>query len=345
MTGRTSLAPARRGGGRRRRTLRAGALAIALAAALSACAAAAPGVAQPGAEASTSPAAPLTFSNCGFPVEIAAAPERVVAVKSTSIEMMLALGLRDRITAVAFPDGPYADAWSPADPPPVLSDRVPAQEAVLAQGPDLVYAGWESNFTADGAGDRTTLASLGIATLVSPSACREAAMRPDPLTWSDLWAEIELVGDVFAVRDRADALVDDDRARLAAVTPDDRGLSALWYSSGSDVPYVGAGIGAPQLIMDAVGLRNIAADVDDSWASLSWEAVVDADPDVIVLVDSAWGSTDKKIAQLEGNPATAALRAVREHRYLVVPFAAGEAGVRTVEAVETLSAQLAELPR
>ena len=122
-------------------------------------------------------------------------------------------------------------------------------------------------------------------------------------------------------------------------------LAALWYSSGSDVPYVGAGTGAPELIMDAVGLRNIAADVHDSWASLSWEAVVDADPDVIVLVDSAWGSTQKKIAQLEGNPATAALSAVRAHRYLIVPFAAGEAGVRTVEAVETLAAQLAELPQ
>lgn len=302
-----------------------------------------------GAEASASPSttshAPLAFSNCGFDVVIPSPPQRVVAIKSTSIEMMLALGLRDRIVGVGFADGPYADAWAPADPPPVLSDRVPSQEAVLALAPDLVYAGWESNLTADGAGDRATLARLGTATLVSPSACREAALRPDPLTWDDLWAEISLVGDVFGVPDRAGDLVAGEKARLAAVAPDGRGLTALWYSSGSDVPYVGAGIGAPELIMDAVGLRNIAADVHDSWASLSWEAVVDADPDVIVLVDSAWGSTQKKIAQLEGNPATAALSAVRAHRYLIVPFAAGEAGVRTVEAVETLAAQLAELPQ
>lgn len=171
-------------------------------------------------------------------------PQRVVAIKSTSIEMMLALGLRDRIVGVGFADGPYADAWAPADPPPVLSDRVPSQEAVLALAPDLVYAGWESNLTADGAGDRATLARLGTATLVSPSACREAALRPDPLTWNDLWAEISLVGDVFGVPDRAGDLVADEKARLAAVAPDGRGLTALWYSSGSDVPYVGAGTGS-----------------------------------------------------------------------------------------------------
>lgn len=284
-----------------------------------------------------------SFENCDAEVTIDRPIERVVAVKSTSIEMMLALGLRDRIAAVAFPDGPYADEWAPADPPPVLSERVPSQEAVLDVAPDLVYAGWESNLTAEGAGERDALARLGIATLVAPSACTEPDARPDPLTWDDVWSEIELAGRVFDVSDRAADLVARQQRRLAAVTPDTRGLSALWYSSGSDTPYVGGGIGNPQLVMDAVGLTNIAADVHESWASLSWEAVVDADPDVIVLVDSSWGSTAKKIAQLESNPATAALTAVRAGRYLVVPFAAGEAGVRSAEAVETLSAQLTGL--
>jgi iron complex transport system substrate-binding protein len=292
-------------------------------------------------ESSVSPTTyPLTIDNCGTTVTFTAPPQRVVAIKSTSIEMMLALGLADRIIGVAYPDGPYAQQWAPASELPLISDKVPGEEATLALKPDLVYAGWESNVSADGAGDRGSLAAAGVATFVSPAACQEADYQPHPLTWDDVFSEISQMGQIFDVPQAAAALVDKQRAELAAIHPDGRQLTALWYSSGSKTPYVGAGIGSPELVMDTVGLKNIAADVPMTWSSLSWEAVVAADPDVIVLVDSAWGSTKKKIAQLEGNPATATLTAVRHHRYLVVPFPTSEAGVRSVEAAQTLSAQL-----
>ena len=287
---------------------------------------------------------PITIDNCGTDVTFDEAPERVLAIKSTSIEMLLALGLEDRMIGTAFPDGEYAEEWAGrGDSVPLISEKVPGQEATLDLEPDLVYAGWESNVTADGAGDRETLASLGVSTFVSPAACQEPEYQPNPLTFDDVFAEIEQIGAIFDAQDAATDLVGDLQSRLDAVTPDDRALTALWFSSGSDTPFVGAGIGAPQMMMDAAGLTNIAEDVPETWSSLSWEVVVDANPDVIVLVDSAWGSTEKKIGVLEGNPATANLPAVKNSRYLVVPFPAGEAGVRNVEAVESLIAQLEEI--
>lgn len=309
---------------------------------VSGCSASAPSTA---AEDTPSPAAgsayPLTIDNCGTSVTFDEAPEDVLAIKSTSIEMMLALGLEDHMIGTAFSDGPLAAAWAGRGAEiPVISDKVPGQEATLELEPDLVYAGWESNVTADGAGDREVLASLGVNTFVSPSACQEPDYQPTPLTFDDVFAEIEQVGAIFDASDAAADLVTDLQGRLEAVTPDDRGLTALWFSSGSDTPFVGAGIGAPQMMMDAAGLTNIAEDVDETWSSLSWEAIVDANPDVIVLVDSAWSSAEKKIGMLETNPATAQLPAVVSGRYLIVPFPAGEAGVRNVEAVESLLAQL-----
>ena len=62
-----------------------------------------------------------------------------------------------------------------------------------------------------------------------------------------------------------------------------------------------------------------------------------------MLVDSSWNTAAHKIDLLEANPVTAALPAVREHRYLTVPFPATEAGVRNVAAVADLAAQLADL--
>lgn len=283
---------------------------------------------------------PITVDNCGTEVTFDAAPTRVITIKSTSTEMLLALGVGDTIIGTGFQDGPLPEQWA-STTVPELSAQVPGQEAVLTAEPELVYAGWESNFSAEGAGERDSLQSLGVDTYVSPAACKEAGYQPEKLGYDDVFEEIGEVAAIFGVDDTE--LIAEQRATLDAITPDDRDLSALWYSSGTDTPYVGAGIGAPQMVLETLGLTNIAADVDDTWAPLSWEAVVDADPDVIVLVDATWNTADSKIASLKANPATAVLPAVMNDRYLVVPFAASEAGVRSVDAAADLSAQLAAL--
>jgi iron complex transport system substrate-binding protein len=318
-------------------------LATTAALALAACSA------QAAPEASPTPSAsatftPVTLDNCGTEVTVDTPPTKVVTIKSTATEMLLALGLQDVMVGTAFADGPVPDDEAAAyDAIPVVSDKVPGQEALLALEPDFVYGGWESNFSADGVGDRATLQNLGIGTYVSPAACKEQGYMPDPLTFDKVADEIREVAAIFGVPERAEALVAEQEATLAQARKPAQETTALWYSSGSDTPYVGAGIGAPQMIMDAAGLTNIFADVHDTWTSAGWEQVVAADPDVIVLVDASWNTAAKKIELLEANPATSQLTAVREHRYLTIPFPAGEAGVRNADAVTSLDDQLAEL--
>lgn len=285
---------------------------------------------------------PLTIDNCGVSVTLDAPPQRVVTIKSTATELLLALGLGDRIVGVGFQDGPVPDAWAAAAADlPVLSDKLPSQEVVLEAEPDFVYGGWESNFAADGAGERPTLAGLGVDSYVSPAACR--SIKPAKLTFGTLFEQIAEMGTIFDASAAAEALIADQRATLAAVAPDARGLTAVWYSSGTKTPYVGAGSNAPAMILDALGLSNILADVDDGWVSASWEAIVDANPDVIVLVDAAWNSAEQKKKLLTDNPITSQLDAVINRRYLIVPFPASEAGVRNAGAVADMAAQLAAL--
>jgi iron complex transport system substrate-binding protein len=311
---------------------------------LAACSATASGEAGAEGPAPSSDGFPVTLDNCGFETEVEAPPERVVTIKSSTTEMLLALGLGDRIVGSAFLDGPVPSSLEtvPAVEEPFASEA-PGSEATLALEPDLVYAGWESNLTAETAGDRETLAGLGVATYVSPAACKEDGYMPDPLTFETVFDEIEQVGALFDAEEAATTLVAEQRAALDAVEPDDRDLTALWWSSGDDTPYVGAGIGAPQMIMEAAGLTNVSADVHDTWTSLGWENVVEADPDVLVLVDAAWNPADAKIEALGSNPATREMTAVKEGRYVVVPFPATEAGVRNVDAVASVVDQLADL--
>ncbi len=140
-----------------------------------------------------------------------------------------------------------------------------------------------------------------------------------------MFSDILEIGKIFGVEDRAEALVASQQKQLDAVlTGNGLGRTALWYSSGSDTPYVGGGIGAPQLLMETVGLTNIAADVDATWAPFNWEAVVDADPNFIILIDAEWNTADYKIGLLKANPATAQLTAVRNDNCIILPFAASE---------------------
>lgn len=338
-----------------RRALTAVAL-LALVVPLAACAAGMPATsptatsaaaAVPPEPSSSGPAtaafAPVTVDNCGTRVTVDAPPQRVVTIKSTPTEMLLALGLADRIVGVGFQDGPVPDRWAAqAASLPVISDKVPDQEAVLELAPDFVYGGWESNFSAEGAGERPALAGRGIASYVSPAACQEPEHQPDPLTFDEVFREITQVGAIFGVPDRAAALVDQEKAALAAITPVS-GVSAFWWSSGNDAPYAGGGIGAPQLIMTAAGVTNILADVHATWAPAGWEAVVAADPDVLVLVDASWNTYDHKVEVLSSNPALSQLTAVREHRFVRVPFASTEAGVRNVEAAASVAQQVRDL--
>lgn len=285
------------------------------------------------------PGFPLTIDNCGTDVTLDAAPERVVTIKSTSTEMMLALGLGDRIVGTAYQDGPVPEEWTDAASGiPSLAPKMPNEETVLELEPDLVYAGWESAFSADAAGERSELASLGVASYVQPAAC-QSAEQPTKLDFEEVFREIEEAGTIFDVSDTAAEVVDEQREQLAGIERASGSPTALWWSSGTDTPYVGAGIGAPELLLETAGFANIAADVDSTWAPLGWEAIIAADPDVIVLVDSVWNSAQHKMDYLAGNPATAAMTAVQQQRYIVVPFAASEAGVRSVWAAASIADQ------
>ena len=293
---------------------------------------------------STDDGSDVTADNCGFELTVEQPPERVVTIKSTATEMMLALGLGERLVGTAFADGPvpqrYADAVADV---PVLSDKVPGQEALLDVEPDFVYGGWESNFAADAAGERAALAEFGIDTYVSPAACKDPAYQPDPLTFDALFGQIRELARIFGVTDRAEALVADQQALLASVDEPGQGRTALWYSSGEDAPYVGGDIGAPAMMMRELGVENIFADIDDTWSNVGWEDVIARNPDIIVLVDAEWNTAEHKIELLESNPATAALPAVTEGRYLRLPFPAAEAGVRNAQAVVDLADQLTRL--
>ena len=120
-------------------------------------------------------------------------------------------------------------------------------------------------------------------------------------------------------------------------------MTASWYDSGTNAPTAGTGGGGPQLVLDAVGATNIFAGVEGSWAEVSWEQVVAADPEVIILADAGWDPAQDKIDHLRSDPVLSTLSAVQAERFVIVPFYESTAGVRLADGAASVAEQLEQL--
>jgi iron complex transport system substrate-binding protein len=309
-------------------------------------AAKAPSTTSPAPTTTATAATPRPIVNCGVTLSGTPPPTRAVTLNQGATEVLLALGLQDRMIGTAYLDDRVAPAYAAAyRSVPVLAKEYPSREVLLSQQPDFVYASYASAFAADAAGPRAALASLGIRSYVSPFGC-DPSQRPAKVTLDGVFAEIADVAGVFGVADRARALIGAQRAELArALAPGEpgRGLKVLWWDSETKAPFVGTCCGAPAMILEAVGAQNVFAGVQGAWANVSWERAVAADPDVIVVVDADWDTAASKLAYARTSAALRGLRAFREHRIVELPFSDTTPGVRVVTGIGLLADGLRRL--
>jgi iron complex transport system substrate-binding protein len=327
------------------------AAAVSAAVLLAGCASDRPGGARSAAGgAPAEEAFPASVESCGYETTVEAAPERAVTMNQGATEVMLALGLADRMVSTAFLDDPVADRWADEYAGiPVLAEEYPDTETLLEAEPDFVYGSYVSAFEGDAAGPQEDLADLGIASYVSPFGCGGdvpgKSAGADGVSFDDVWGELRDIGALFGVSDRAEELIAEQEELLAdpSIATAGEGLTVFWYDSGEDAPSAGAGQGGPQLLIESVGATNVFADVGGTWADVGWERVLDADPDVIVLAAAAWSTAEEKQRYLEADPALSDLTAVRERRYAVVAFSETSPGVRNADGVVSLAEQLGGL--
>ncbi|WP_433410420.1 ABC transporter substrate-binding protein [Saccharomonospora azurea] len=288
---------------------------------------------------------PVEISSCGVTTTVDAPPTSAVTLNQGATEVVLALGAADQLVGTAYLDDAVPDRWQAAyESVPVLSEQYPDHETVMAAEPDFVYASYLSAFDSEAAGDRATLHELGAATYVSPFGCGTGASTRD-ITFDTVWQEIADVATVFGVPERADRLREEQARQLDALRREaaGEGIEVFWFDSGVKTAFAGAGDGGPQLVLDAIGATNVFADVEGGWADVSWEDVVVADPEVIVLADAAWSTAEDKIALLQRDEVLSQLDAVRHERFVTIPFSESTPGVRLVEGATSVAEQIRAL--
>ncbi|BFO16782.1 hypothetical protein SHKM778_31700 [Streptomyces sp. KM77-8] len=90
---------------------------------------------------------PVTVDNCGVRTTYDRPPSRVVTIHQHPAELLLALGLEDRMAGTAFPDSAVLpELREKYEAIPELAEREPSFEKILDAEPDLVYGGYGSAF-------------------------------------------------------------------------------------------------------------------------------------------------------------------------------------------------------
>lgn len=298
---------------------------------------------------------PVTLRNCGRTVTVEAAPHHAVSVDQGSTEILLSLGLADRLAATATWTDPVMKGLEKANAKvPRLSENRPSSEKVLDQEPDFVSASFESTLAKGGVAPREQFEELGVPTYVSPADCTGKdnsgggdGARTEALTMDSVYGEVRDLAAVFGVQQRGDELVARLRERVKKATDgiDASHATLLYWFSDSKAPYLAGCCGAPGVITRELGAKNVFDDTHEEWPQISWETVADRNPDVLVIGDltrraQTAESAAKKIEFLESNPATKNMDAVKHKRYVLLSGQAMNPSIRTVEGLEQVAAGL-----
>jgi len=304
----------------------------------------------------TAPAAVGPIENCGEQVTVDQTPERVVSLNQGSTEILLALGLGERIVGTATWTDPVLEEFAEQNATiPRLADNEPSLEAVLDTEPDFVTASFRNTLGEGGVAERDQFHELGVGTYLSPADCVGKVAdsgdgeRETPFTEDLLFREITELARIMDAEEAGEELVADLQDRLdGAARVDASGVSAMYWFANSESPYMAGCCGAPGLISTTLNLENVFDDTTQEWPQINWEVVAERDPDVIVVGDLTRKSqtaetADAKIAYLESNPVTREMTAVREGRFIAITGAEMNPSLRTVYGVETVSEGLVEL--
>jgi len=181
------------------------------------------------------------------------------------------------------------------------------------------------------------LAALGLSVSSQPQV---VALHPNSL--ADVWDDIRRVARSLGIAERGEATVEELKARMCAISR--RALSQPNRPSVACIewlePLMAAGNWVPELVEMAGGVNLFgAAGKHSPW--MSWEQLVEADPEVIVIMPCGWDAAraEPEMHWLTDRPEWARLRAVRNGRVHITDGNQyfNRPGPRLVESLEILA--------
>ncbi|MFL4472441.1 ABC transporter substrate-binding protein [Paeniglutamicibacter sp. MACA_103] len=209
-----------------------------------------------------------TIENCGRTLSFAGVPQRAVAMTPGQSEILVRLGLADKVVAEAQTKGQalLPELASLGTATQLTEQGPPSREVLLGVGPDLVYAPTSYEFTAEqGFASIDQLKAAGADSYIATAGCAE---RRGSAEVTDLLTDIENMGTIFAAPEQAAALaaeaqevLEDVQQRVATA---EKPSVAELFVEGNTVSAIGAGI--EYNMIEVAGGENVFSPDDKAFA-------------------------------------------------------------------------------
>lgn len=262
------------------------------------------------------PGPTVITDDLGREVRLVRMPDRIVSIAPSNTEILFALGLGDKVVGVTD----SCDYPEEAKSKPKVGAVDIDYEKIIEIEPDLVVAVGSLQRQAI-----ERLAELGVTVLAV-----------DPRTIAGVLGAIRMMGAATGTEDRAGALAAELSGRIATVEAKVSGSHAsrkprVFVEIWND-PLMTAGPGTflDELISMAGG-ENIAHDAPSEWPEYDTEAVIERDPEVVIL-------TNFNLAEALARPAWQVTSAYRAGRVFELhPDLLVRPGPRLVQGLEELA--------
>lgn len=259
----------------------------------------------PACQAVTNPAAAITIKDgLDREVKLAGPAQKIISLSASNTEILYAIGAGKQVIGRdSFSDYPE-EANAVAD---IGGDMGKYNlEEITKLQPDLVLA-------------------AGINTPEQVKALEDLKITvfylANPKTLEDMFTNLQTVARLTGHEQETDKLVNTLRTRVDSV---DKALangttrSKVYYeldATDPSKPYT-AGPGTfVDLLIKRAGGENIGANLKTEWAQISLEELIIQNPDIVILGDSAYGTTPEQVSQ---RPGWEAIKAVQNNR--ILPF-------------------------
>lgn len=263
-------------------------------------------------------------------------PKRIVSLAGFATEMLLALGLEDKIVGYAWQDNEvlpqYQEKFNQLHrlcPP----GKDPGKEVVLSMEPDIVLS-WAST-SKDDYFSYPSLQTNDI--LTYGFACEQ-----EGATLESVYQDFINLGKIFDVEDRANQVVDQMKQRVETVQQRIQGKEAVsvfvFDVGSSEEQAFTAGGGLVADIIEKAGGKNSIQDTSKNWTRVSYEKVAEVMPEWIII-DYYTDKEDVKgsIEFLKNHPALKEIPAVKQEKFIILGLTDISASERNDDTIELLA--------
>ena len=194
----------------------------------------------------------------------------IISTAPSNTEVLVALGLADKLVAV---DKYSADVEGVSEDIPKIDFRNPDAEAIIALNPDIVIASGHNK-----AGDEDPFALIKEAGI-------PVAYIPSSYSIDGIYGDIEFIANLTGTEKEGEELINSMKEEVEAIkaigdTITDKKSVYFEIGAGSGLYTFGNETFLNEMI-ETIGATNIFGD-ESSWITVTPEAVIDANPDVIL---------------------------------------------------------------